>query len=287
MVNQLSNILITSMPKAGTHLLAEIVSAIYGKKSLPLSKSRMGALPAVERVIDELDCREFIFHGHLRHHHYSCQFKSRHWKFLVLVRDPRDILISMHDFMQRSPHPDHAYAFSTLVLLPYRERLKRLMNGIDIGGYEIARMESYCRGWLEWQKRGALLLRYEDLRSPESAVKLAGFLDVPLETVEQAVCVAYGRKTRTLSEGSIGRWQKVFDEDLVLYTQAHDGGVIANLGYDWVRDPNLAVLESLPGSSSINGRMKHQGKIVQIIGAVVDVEFARTEVPKIYDALKV
>jgi len=30
-----------------------------------------------------------------------------------------------------------------------------------------------------------------------------------------------------------------------------------------------------------------QGKIVQIIGAVVDVEFARTDVPKIYDALKV
>ncbi|MCR6626048.1 F0F1 ATP synthase subunit beta [Pseudoxanthomonas japonensis] len=30
-----------------------------------------------------------------------------------------------------------------------------------------------------------------------------------------------------------------------------------------------------------------QGKIVQIIGAVVDVEFARNEVPKVYDALKV
>ncbi|MEL1265394.1 F0F1 ATP synthase subunit beta [Pseudoxanthomonas putridarboris] len=30
-----------------------------------------------------------------------------------------------------------------------------------------------------------------------------------------------------------------------------------------------------------------QGKIVQIIGAVVDVEFARNDVPKIYDALKV
>ncbi|MCC8444838.1 F0F1 ATP synthase subunit beta, partial [Xanthomonas translucens] len=30
-----------------------------------------------------------------------------------------------------------------------------------------------------------------------------------------------------------------------------------------------------------------QGKIVQIIGAVVDVEFARADVPKIYDALKV
>ena len=30
-----------------------------------------------------------------------------------------------------------------------------------------------------------------------------------------------------------------------------------------------------------------QGKIVQIIGAVVDVEFPRESVPKVYDALKV
>ena len=29
-----------------------------------------------------------------------------------------------------------------------------------------------------------------------------------------------------------------------------------------------------------------QGKIVQCIGAVVDVEFARNQMPKIYDALK-
>ena len=31
----------------------------------------------------------------------------------------------------------------------------------------------------------------------------------------------------------------------------------------------------------------NQGKIVQIIGAVVDVEFPREDVPKVYDALKV
>jgi F-type H+-transporting ATPase subunit beta len=30
-----------------------------------------------------------------------------------------------------------------------------------------------------------------------------------------------------------------------------------------------------------------QGKVVQIIGAVVDVEFPRENVPKVYDALKV
>ncbi|MGB2790856.1 MAG: F0F1 ATP synthase subunit beta, partial [Dokdonella sp.] len=33
--------------------------------------------------------------------------------------------------------------------------------------------------------------------------------------------------------------------------------------------------------------MSNQGKIVQIIGAVVDVEFPRESVPKVYDALKV
>ena len=33
--------------------------------------------------------------------------------------------------------------------------------------------------------------------------------------------------------------------------------------------------------------MSNQGKIVQIIGAVVDVEFPRDAVPRVYDALKV
>ena len=33
--------------------------------------------------------------------------------------------------------------------------------------------------------------------------------------------------------------------------------------------------------------MSNQGKVVQIIGAVVDVEFPRDAVPKVYDALKV
>ena len=33
--------------------------------------------------------------------------------------------------------------------------------------------------------------------------------------------------------------------------------------------------------------MSNQGKVVQIIGAVVDVEFPREDVPKVYDALKV
>src|SRR5690606_24920859 len=39
-------------------------------------------------------------------------------------------------------------------------------------------------------------------------------------------------------------------------------------------------------SSDMNATVS-QGKIVQIIGAVVDVEFPRSEVPKVYDALKV
>jgi F0F1-type ATP synthase beta subunit len=33
--------------------------------------------------------------------------------------------------------------------------------------------------------------------------------------------------------------------------------------------------------------MSNQGKVVQIIGAVVDVEFPRESVPRVYDALKV
>ena len=37
--------------------------------------------------------------------------------------------------------------------------------------------------------------------------------------------------------------------------------------------------------SSIDGSI-NQGKIVQCIGAVVDVEFPRDQMPRVYDALK-
>ncbi|MEO9102039.1 MAG: F0F1 ATP synthase subunit beta, partial [Burkholderiaceae bacterium] len=36
----------------------------------------------------------------------------------------------------------------------------------------------------------------------------------------------------------------------------------------------------------MQGEQKVQGKVVQCIGAVVDVEFPRDQMPKIYDALK-
>src|SRR3990167_8313285 len=39
--------------------------------------------------------------------------------------------------------------------------------------------------------------------------------------------------------------------------------------------------------SANRGQVNNQGKIVEIIGAVVDVEFAHHDVPQIYDALKV
>src|SRR6202007_158380 len=49
-----------------------------------------------------------------------------------------------------------------------------------------------------------------------------------------------------------------------------------------------ARIEPLPQSRfKLEETTMNQGKIVQIIGAVVDVEFPRENVPKVYDALKV
>ena len=42
----------------------------------------------------------------------------------------------------------------------------------------------------------------------------------------------------------------------------------------------------MQGSDTMDTRVTHQGTIVQCIGAVVDVEFPREGMPKIYDALK-
>jgi len=46
------------------------------------------------------------------------------------------------------------------------------------------------------------------------------------------------------------------------------------------------LIPSSANSNYLERKMQAQGKIVQCIGAVVDVEFPRNQMPKVYDALK-
>ena len=49
----------------------------------------------------------------------------------------------------------------------------------------------------------------------------------------------------------------------------------------------MKLLRALQQFKRERGTVMATGKIVQIIGAVIDVEFPQDAVPKVYDALKV
>jgi hypothetical protein len=225
------------MPKAGTHLLSRIIEYTYGRPMLPLKKTALSAMPSINRLVDELDYRDFLFHGHFRYHHFSHLLTSRHWKIVVLVRDPRDVILSMRDFLSTSSDPIHAEAYATISELSYREQIKALVRGIKTPRFEMARLESYCRGWVQWQRRRAILLKYEELASEETAVRLAEFLDLQLPRVLAAVRKGYGADNPTKRIGKAGRWQEVLDDDLIEFFRQEDGGAIEHLGYNWDKGP--------------------------------------------------
>jgi hypothetical protein len=227
------NILVTSMPKAGTHLLSKIIACIFGRPALSLKKSALSTLPSVNRVVDELGYRDFLFHGHFRYHHFSPLLTSWHWKVIVLVRDPRDVILSLRDFLATSQDPILVDAYATIRDLPYRDQIKALVRGIKTPRFEVARLESYCRGWVEWQRRRAIVLKYEELASDETAAKLAEFLDLPLPQIVAAVRKGYGADNPTKRIGKADRWREVLDEDLCEFFRQEDGGAIAHLGYNW------------------------------------------------------
>src|SRR6185312_6029537 len=54
-----------------------------------------------------------------------------------------------------------------------------------------------------------------------------------------------------------------------------------------VEKSDASVALSKKPKKSIRSTSMSQGKVVQIIGAVIDVEFARDQVPQVYDALKI
>lgn len=231
------NILVTSMPKAGTHLLSKIIAYTFGRPAQPLKKTALSTLPSINRVVDELGYRDFLFHGHFRYHHFSPLLTSWHWKVIVLVRDPRDVILSLRDFLAASQDPIHVEAYATIRDLPYRDQIKALVRGIKTPRFEIARLESYCRGWVEWQRRRAIVLKYEELASDETAARLAEFLDIPLPRIVAAVRKGYGSDNPTKRIGKADRWREVLDEDLCEFFRQEDGGAIAHLGYNWDKNP--------------------------------------------------
>src|SRR5262249_2170826 len=146
--------------------------------------------------------------------------------------DPRDIVLSKRDFLERSFHKDHIAAFGAIAHLSRDEQIKALIRGYGTHD-DVTSIERQASGWLGWQQEGAHLFRYEDFWSKERLDELATFLNVDAARLESAVDRARGRASPTLNKAVRMRWKSEMDDDLQAYFRAHSGGCVEALGYSW------------------------------------------------------
>jgi len=151
---------------------------------------------------------------------------------VVLIRDPRDVVLSKRDFLERSLNKDHIARYGAIAHLSRDEQIKALIRGFGAHD-DVSSIERHASGWLAWQQEGAHLFRYEDFWSEPGLDALASFLDVDAGKLKRAVALAQGRSSPTLNKAVRTRWPGEMDANLLAYFRAHDGGCVEALGYSW------------------------------------------------------
>lgn len=218
-----------SIPKAGTHLLVAIFKGM-GYRLYPHPKKRG------RRILDGIDPDPALpayVYGHWR---YSADAAARlagaGFAPLVLLRDPRDICLSMADYLKAGRHPTAHIAEPGLSDLPLADLREGAIRGFDLPNYTSPPISRICEGWLPWADHGALLFRYEDIAA--RARRGEPFGEVAAIGLDPA---AFGRAARDRFRPGGGgdrggyRWESQFDDRLRDIWRRHASGVAATLGY--------------------------------------------------------
>lgn len=144
-------------------------------------------------------------------------------RFIFLVRDPRDTLLSARDFDRKRGHRGFVEQdgdTDELVVLKYR----------------------YLFGWLiaNAEATGAMVVRYEDLATSSevtvSAILRALDLDADTAIVTQSILTANSSEdgehtTSPTLAASVGRWQSQLTDGLRDLYRTNLGDVLRRFGY--------------------------------------------------------
>ena len=227
-------IFITSIPKAGTHLLASVVQELYGV--YPVSVKKSGGMHSSSYS-------QYVGHpclvGHFRDYHLAGNdgllslFKSR--KVLVLIRDPRDVVVSMVHYLLGQRDPRQRRLADLMRDEPLREQIMMVAGGISLidRSFEVLRLNDHCDGFLGIKDLlpEVCVVRYEDFFTDTAARQLSSFLGFSRRQVKQAVTSALGGRSQTKRQGVAFDWIASFDEPLKAYFDGEHGTAITSLGY--------------------------------------------------------
>lgn len=162
-------------------------------------------------------------------------------RYVLTMRDPRDVIISEYWFVRRTPHHASYALASRLELGEY------ITHKLEDGSFNAMTLD-WIRCWLgNLDKGNSLLIKYEDLLADTTArfEEIIGFLGLNLSedeirrTVERNTfeCKAQRAKgvedtSQFLRKGTSGQWRDVFTSQHLKCFSDIGEDVIRELGYE-------------------------------------------------------
>jgi hypothetical protein len=224
----------TSFPRAGTHLMTAAFARLgFATVACP----KLGLSVRVEALQPALRPGQVYAYGHWRAEPDAVATLREHgFQVIVLLRDPRDLCLSLADFL-RAGEPAGLIAREPWIrALDRRELVARLITGTDLADYNGWPIARRCERWIDWQREGAVILRYEELhdsaRRGTAVARLAGIgPDAAAFGAALDACLG-DRGGRTFNTGETDRWRREFDAGLMALWNRHAHGAATLFGYE-------------------------------------------------------
>jgi len=224
--NVQSPILVTSMPKCGTHLLTRAVSFLTGKEKVIFDYHEFYkslTLPVLQK------------NQYFQHHVYytdevAAFLRANHFKILYIYRDPRDQVVSRAYWVKAMPEAH--------TQMPKHDKIS------DIITYLITDINAAYAPFMRWtQEPNVCSLKFEDLIGPKGKGnlkaqvlafrKIAAYLGVTLTQPLLIDCVnkLFG-DSATFRKGEIGSWKQHFTPAQKELFKKYGGDLLIELGYE-------------------------------------------------------
>ena len=260
-------IFLDSLPKSGTHLLAKALTGLPGvdpsgrhmdRKTIAEFVDKGVLFPLkgrediniqddfqwIKRLLKSIPSGRFLT-AHLNYHPgIHNVLIGMKYKILLMMRDPRDVVLSWADYIAKEQN-HLLYPFFRGTDPDYRIKCGILGVGSDVT--KTRRQPSITElisGHMKWKTMGgAFLVQFEQLigekgggsRAVQQKVmrQLADFFEIACaDPVIDAICDTLFGGTYTFNRGMIGRWRERFTDEHKDIFKEHAGQVLIQLGYE-------------------------------------------------------
>ncbi len=174
---------------------------------------------------------------------YSEEFKDLlhelYFKHILIIRDPRDVIVSMAHYMAR---PEHS-ASKNFKKFTFEDRIRFLMDGGVLDNRPFIGFKEAYKKVLLWNETDCLVVRFEDLvggrgggsveEQRKTIYRIAKYLGKSDEGLIKSVCEnIYDPSSPTFRRGEIGAWKDEFPVNLLKEFNTEMEKVLRTLGYD-------------------------------------------------------